>query len=284
MQDTGTRLSVLALALMLALPTATGCSPAPEAPTDLSDISRYVMREYDNEDPRVLEGALVNLEAVFDGVDLEGDLRDERTFTPDNLTEEDLAGIETPEGMDPMNLVPVGVVGLSRQPVANHQAFQRQPNQLPAEPSAERYIRTYLAPDDPECFGTDEGCLLLRTENDIRRVNALMRIDFILLKDFRLVDLDGDGPHEGRRAMVGRSWIATNYFGDNGANELRQSYTQDFFIDREDGTTLRYQVLQSETLINGSAIEPGIQQAVVRGSIDDSFGAADDAIDELLDN
>ncbi len=266
---------VLAPALALAL---AGCTPAPEAPTELSDLSRYILAEFDSDDPRVLEGALANLADVFVDVDLEGDLRDERTFVTDKLTVEDLAGIETPPGTDPQNLVPISVVGRSRHPVANHMAFQRQPDQLPAEPSAETYVRAYLAPDDPTCFGVDEDCTLLRTENDIRRVNALMRVDFVLFKDFRLVEVDEEA---GLQGLAARSWLTQSWDGENGSTRLIQSYTEDIFIDLPEGGSLRYQMLQTETDL-GPDVADSLVQAVVRGSIDSSFGAADDAIDELL--
>jgi len=267
-------LAVLALAFALA-----GCSPAPEAPTELSDLSRYILAEFDSDDPRVLEGALANLADVFAATDLEGDLRDERTFIPDKLTAEDLAGIETPPDTDPADLVPVAVVGRSRHPVANHMAFQRQPDQLPAEPSAETYERTYLAPDDPSCFGVEDDCTLLRTQNAIRRVNALMRVDFVLFKDFRLVDVD---PDAGLQGLAARSWLTESWDGESGGTRLIQSYTEDIFIDLPDGGSLRYQMLQTETDL-GPDVADSLVQAIVRGSIDSSFGAADDAIDELLE-
>lgn len=266
----------LALALLL----APGCAPPPEAPTELSDLSRYLYREYDDEDPRVMQAGARNLFDFLQTVDLAADATVDRAFAPENLREEDVADITRPDR--PLeNCLPLGIGGLSRQSIEDHALLMVQPDQTEAEASANYYDRTFPETDDPSCF-VDRTCDRLVTVNDAERQNALLRVQFILFKDFRWVEiLDEDGGHE-RWSIVARSWFEESFEGENGNNALLQSYASDLWFEADDGTVQRYQTLWSESRIAGDP-EENIILGILRSSIDGSFERADDVIDGLLE-
>jgi hypothetical protein len=110
-----------------------------------------------------------------------------------------------------------------------------------------------------------------------------MRVTFVLWKDFRVVDMDGDGLDVGAAGIASRSWLAQSFEGDNGSTTLVQSYSQDFFVDLPDGGSLRYQALHSEADIGGE-VNPATIQSVVSSSIDDQYSEADDALDAFFGN
>lgn len=264
---------------LLAVLLVAGCAPPPEAPEGLSDISRYLIREFDNEDPRVMEAGLANLEAALSVYDLEGP-RADRGFDPDDLTEEDVAAIEHPD-VPVDGCVPVGLAGGSPHDVQWFGRYTEVSDQSPAEPSAASYARTFLAPEDPACF-FEGDCALLNTTNDIRRANIIYTVDFELWKDFRWFDMVVDDEPTGRRALVSRSWLKDSFPGVNGQNTIVQSFTLDVFIGAEGGGTSRYHVLWSEADL-ATPVDESVTQGTVRLSIDQHFDAHDEAITELFD-
>lgn len=264
--------------LLIALLVLCGCAPLPEAPTELNDLSRYLYREHANDDPRVMQVGAANMVDFLSTLDLGGE-RADRSFEPDHLQDEDVADLTRPDR--PLDgCLPVAIGGLSRHAIEDHALLMIQPDQTEAEASATFYDRTFPELDDPSCF-VDRSCDLLVTSNHAERQNALLKVEFVLLKDFRWVEvLDDEGEHE-RQAIISRSWFEQEWWGEEGRNALLQSYATDIWIEADDGTTLRYQTLWSESEISLDVTDDAVR-ATLRLSIDGSFGRADDVIDDLL--
>ncbi len=111
---------VLAAVMLLLLP---GCEEEyfvpPEAPDEIEeihDINAYLLRHFETEEENVLEPALAQLIGLLDEFDLETEYQ-ERCFTPEGLTEEDVAGIDHP-GRDIEDLLSVALVMHSGFPPA----------------------------------------------------------------------------------------------------------------------------------------------------------------------
>ena len=254
--------------------------PSPEAPTEMSDLVRYLFREHGAEDPRVMEEGLGNLSALLDDVDLSADPVD-RSWVPSLLVADDVSGIERPEGRDLETLLSVSLAGSSQFGPADHALLQIQTDQLPTEPTATRYERDITEPSDPTCFASGE-CEFLRTVNDARRENLLMNVDFILFKDLRWsrVGTEEEFGPDRPLAIAARSWFAESFSGDTGNTTLWQSYSIDLWIGDGDGATRRFQTLWSESDIID--VDEDIVRNVLRNSIDDIYAAGDEAIAALL--
>jgi hypothetical protein len=256
---------------------ALACRPPPEAPTGLSDLSRYLLREWGAEDPRVLEAGIENLASELAALDLEGE-RADRSFAPEDLDEADIADMAHPEE-PPEDCVPVGVAGMSQWEIGLHGRLQTEVDQTVAEPSASAYARRFVEPEDPDCF-PDASCAVLITANDVTRSNPLYTVTMELFKDFRWIDVTSGGAPSGRRAMLARAWIAQSWDGEQGASRIVQSYTMDSWIEASDGRTWRWQVLWSESEIPGVEDED-IVAGTIRLHIDDLFEETDEAIGNL---
>lgn len=254
-----------------------GCAPLPEAPTELNELSRYLYREHANDDARVMQRGAANMFDYLATLPLDGE-RADRSFEPENLHDEDVVDIERPDR--PLeNCLPVSIGGLSRHRIEDHALLMTQVDQTAAEASANYYDRSFPELDDPSCF-VDRTCDLLVTSNDAERQNALLKVQFILYKDFRWVEiLDDDGEHV-RWAIVARSWFDQEWYGEEGNNALLQSYASDLWFEADDGGVWRYQTLWSESDVGDT--EDSVVRGILRFSIDGSFGRADDAIDDLL--
>jgi|GEM_PF-673674 len=268
-----------ALVLAALIAHLAGCAPPPEAPTELSDLSRYLYREYNHEDPRVMQAGAANMFDFLSTLDLDGERLD-RSFEPEDLQEEDVFDIDRPDR--PLeNCGPISIGGTSRHGIEAHALLMTQPDQTDAEASATFYDRTFPELSDPSCFVNRE-CDLLVTVNDAERQNALLTVQFTLFKNFRWVEvLDEDGEHD-RWAIVARSWFDREWEGAQGENALLQSYASDLWFEDDDGTVWRYQSLWSESRITPEP-DPNIVLGVLRASIDGSFDRADNAIDALLE-
>lgn len=256
-----------------------GCAPLPEAPTELNELSRYLYREYNHEDPRVMQEGMANMYDFLATLDLATEEKEDRSFVPENLHDEDVVDIVRPDR--PLeDCLPISIGGLSRHRIEDHALLMIQPDQTEAEASANFYDRTFPELADPSCF-LDRTCDLLVTSNHAERQNLLLHVEFILYKNFRWVEvLDDDGEHA-RWAIVARSWFDQEWHGEEGNNSLLQSYATDLWFEADDGGVWRYQTLWSESEIAVEVSDDGVRN-VLRRSIDDSFGQADDVIDELL--
>lgn len=265
---------------LLLLPLLIACGPpSPEAPTELSELVRYLFREHNAEDPRVMEEGLGNLSAILDDIDLEGAAA-ERSWVPEPLEAGDTDDITRPEGRDLDALLGISMAGLSQFPVASHAELQSLTDQTITEPTASHYERAITEPDDPECFASGD-CEFMRTVNDARRENFLMSVDFILFKDFRWshVGTEDEVGDDRPRAFAARSWFEESFPGDGGHTHLWQSYSIDIWLDDGSGRTRRFQTLWSESDIVD--VDEEVVRNVLRNSICDVYEAGDEAIEQL---
>lgn len=256
--------------------SVSACAP-PEAPTELSELSRYMYREWDASDDRVRAAGVVNLEAFLSSVDLGVDKLDDRSWTLSELKPEDVAAIERPDRAleDCFGL---GMGYLSRWPIQDHARLQMEPDQKPSEPTAEFYDRAFTNLDDASCF-PDQDCDRVDTTNELRRKTFLYAFDSTLFKNFRWVPFTTDDGTE-RDAFYSRSWYAKSWESDNGSTTVWQSYSIDVWIDRGDGTSWRFQTLWNETEIAGTTAGESTLSFVQTGT-EDVFDAGDDAIGAL---
>ena len=67
-----------------------GCRPPPEAPSELSELSRYLYANWHNEDPDFVGVGLVSLEDFIATIDLDAQLND-RSWELGAITAEDVA-------------------------------------------------------------------------------------------------------------------------------------------------------------------------------------------------
>jgi hypothetical protein len=262
----------------------TGCAPPPEAPSELDDLSRYLYREWGNDDERVQVAGLLNLEAFLEGVDEGAGLDDgtkiaDRSWALDNLVDDDVASLPSRPDRDLDGMIAMSVARSTPYDVACHAELQVQPDQLPVEKgSATDYTRTFPGRKDGACF-PDASCDELDTSNDVRRANAFMATRFTLLKDFRWFDLvEDDGAT--RRAFYSRSWLPTSFPGEHDGEMMWQSYSIDVWLERPDGSTWRYQVLWSET-DTGEDFPIDWQTAAITNGTDGAMADGDAAIEDL---
>ena len=244
-----------------------GCA-APEAPTEVSELSRFLVREFDNPDPAILEAGATNFAALLDAVDYGGSTAD-RAVTPSSLLDDDVFDVERPPDTNLQDATEVAVFYRSRHSVSAHEAFSVQPDQLPAEPNTQAYERAFL--EGQGCFGTCD-CESLRTWNDITRENMLFSVQFELRKDFRHLETE-----DGRAVLISRAWTEESFPASGGSADLRQSWTLDIWVDGDDGSE-RYRANWAETVF-----DPPIDEDVIRVTTRNGMNSALDRADEALD-
>ncbi|MDP7111919.1 MAG: hypothetical protein QGH45_08140 [Myxococcota bacterium] len=236
------RYSVLASVLALA-----GCREIPEAPTELSELSTYLYRHFDHEDPVYLCMGMDNLRTFFADVDMDRDWQD-LSYEVEQLDQDDVAGIERPEDRSLEDTLPVALVTDSAFTPDQHADVIILEDQTPVEPAApELYDRIFVDPADPACF-PDRGCTVIRALNDIHRENLVVDLRMVTNKDYRWVELGEPG--SGEWGALSRSWLPESSIGDAGAVALYQAYTIDLFLP-VDGGAIRYMAIWSETVITG---------------------------------
>lgn len=259
--------------LVVVLVSVMACAKPPEAPEDLDALTHYLIREWNNEDPAVMEAGVANLMAFLDGVDLDREVSvQDRAWEITSLAEEDVEDIDHP-GRDPSITYGVGVAMASNRPIEDHVSWQLQSDLVEAEPTAVQYDRDWE--DDTElCFG-DRGCPVLLTVNEIERQNLLMSLAFTYHKHFRWVEME-----DGQAGMISRGWITESVEGAQGRSQLWQTYNVEAWLPDGDRTR-RYQVLWAESDIAGAS--DAIQIATVKTSTNGHFLANDEALEALLD-
>ncbi len=252
----------------------TACAPPP-APEELSDLSRYLYQAWDSEDPRVQANGLQNLNTFLQGSGLSPEQGlGERSWTVDLLKPDDVAAIDRPDR--PLSdCIGVSVAFASRWPVGDHAKLQAEVDQLPAEPTAETYVRSF--PEAQAACFPDQSCDVMVTVNDARRANIFIAADFILYKNFRWVPFEDDEGVE-RMGFYSRSWFAESWPGDGGRGTLWQSYSIDVWIEQPDGNAFRYQTLWSETELALAGVTEDIVKGTVTSGTDGAMNAGDNAI------
>lgn len=261
---------LLVPAVLAALSVA--CQPPPKAPEEVSELTRFLFREWSHEDPSVMQDGIDQLDRFLrEEIDFKGDLN-QRSMELGSIKREDLDAVDWPKDQDPAKTIGLAVMRESRWPVGDHARFQAQSEQLAAEPSASKYARRFVEPGTPECFIAGD-CAVLGSENDVTRKNFLMEVDIVLKKHFRWVELS-----DGRRAVVARSWVP-RVFEAKGEGRIAQSYAVDVWIEQEGGRTWRFQALYQHTEF-GFDVDDSTQLTVVAGATDEAFEKGDKAIED----
>ena len=244
----------------------------PEAPTELSDLSAYLFRNFESQEFGVLEVGMGNLSDF-----LVTDLGDAEVVAYQGLviTEEDLAGIERPD-RDPADCQPVAVAKISAHDPDAHSTVMVLADQTPVEPnSPETYDRTFLDPTDPSCW-TGRDCTALDTMNEIVKEHDLgYSIAYGMNKDYRWVEL-GE-PESGVWGILGRSWCAEEAADAVLDIEINQSYSVDAFLPHEGGV-IRYMGLYSENIMLDFKDEQiiGVTQMGIEDMFDETNAYLDD--------
>ena len=251
--------------------TLAGCTRPPEAPAELNELSAYLYRSWGAENEAEREVGLDSLIDFLEGVDLEGALND-RSWELTPLTPDDLWDIRWPEERDPADVLGVAVARQSTWAPDAHAMLQIQEDQLPAEPSANSYVRS-IDISDPTCF-PEQSCEVIFTVNEVTRQNLLISVDFTLYKDFRWVETSR-GP-----AMMGRSYVDQVWVGNGGNNSILQSYSCDIWLPDGNGGAWRYQTLWSESDV---AASDALTIATLKASIDNILETGDEVITEMAE-
>ena len=253
---------------ILLLVSIVGCKPPPEAPEELDDLARYLYREWDAEDPLVMEAGVSSLDSFLAELTLDANIND-RSFQMEPPEEEDLADVGRPEGRNAADMLGVSVAAESRWAVGDHARLQAEEDQLPAEPTAKVYVRTT---QDADCF-LAQTCDVMTTVNEVRRENFLLAVDFTLYKDFRWVMVGEE------RAMVSRSWTDQDWPAENENKGIWQSHSLDVWIPKGE-TTWRWQLIWSESDVGVS--DESLIVGTLKVSTDNIFEKGDQAIGEIF--
>lgn len=251
---------------------STACKAPAEAPTELSDLSQFLYREWPQEDPEFVQVGLENLHVALSDVDLEGNV-DFRSWLATPLTPEDLTEITWPTDRDPADAIGVAVGRKSRWGADDHAMLQVEVDQLPTEPTAVEYVRTFPNGEDPLCF-PDQSCESIYTLSDVRRQNIVMAVSFELHKSFKWVEWGED-----QRAFVARSWFEQSWFGDDGDAKLWQSYSLDVWLEVAPDEVWRYQVTWSESEVGPSSDD--LVHTTIKNSINTILEKNDEVIGVL---
>lgn len=250
---------------------AIACGP-PDAPDDLDALTHFLYREWNNQTPSVMEDGVAKLDTLLNALPLDGGVGG-RSFRVTELTRDDLHDVAWPSDRNPKNAIGSCVARRSKWPIEDNARFIGESDQLDAEPTAKSYVRTFLDPMDPACF-IDGTCPVLLTDNDIKRENTLITVEFTLHKLLRWVPLVTT-----RRAIAARSYIDHEFKGSKSGTSLKQSYSIDVFLGQDDGSTVRYQCSWAETDIN-LAVDEDLQLSVLVSATNDALAATDDAIEK----
>ncbi len=265
---TRTNTSIIAAIGLMSL-ALSGCKRPPEAPAELDELSRYLYREWGNEDPEVISAGLENLRAFLQDVDMDDNVMG-RSWELSPISSDDVSEVPRPADRNPSDTLGVAVTTLSEWPVSDHVMLQIETDQTITEPAAEFYERTFLT--DEVCFVPSE-CEFLETSNDITRNNLVMSVDMTLYKNYRWVSLEsGD-------ALISRSYLDQSWEGSKGKSTIWQSFSIDVWISKGN-ETIRYQTLWSESDVANAS--DSIEIGTVKSSTDNIFDAGDDAIEELF--
>ena len=260
------RLSLAALAL--AALTVSACTPLPEAPTDLGELSLYLFANFDDEDPLVMVSGTVNLLQLLEDFEAEGDLSPDsnahdRSWTVPILEEENWGG--APHWVDtiPWDQLPVALAFRSAYTGDAHAPLVGLADQTPIESeSSAAYDRTFEG--DFDCWEAGD-CDVVETTNTIHRQNQLLDLVYVAYKDFRWVEL----PEDGGAAVVARSWITEQYIDGDGVDTLDFFSNMEVTIPSGDGT-LRYNALWGAVMFDPPMGEVALTN-LVRDGLEEGF-------------
>lgn len=222
---------------------ACGKAPPPANP-EFSDAAVFTLRAFDGSEADLAYALRALEEQTYLGMDVESDRVTDRALTPSRLTDDDIAGLDTPDGVDIADALPVAVAGISAYDVDDNARIPLLVDQTPLEPySPDYYERTFFEQTE-DCW-YDRDCEVLLTWNDLIKKNFLMTVPYDFYKDFKWVDMRLPDPaevppgevavnlDEPRWAYVARSWMTQSAEGENGNTRILQSYTIEVWIPRD---------------------------------------------------
>jgi len=231
---------------------ATGCEEEffvpPDPPEEIEEIhgvNAYLYRNFETTEEGILEPAMAQLSGLLAGFDLDAEYQ-ERCYSPEPLTEEDVAGIDHPD-RDLDDVLTVALVAATAFTPEKNAEGVILTDQRPMEPGApDLYERTFVDPADPSCF-PGHGCLALDTHNQILKDYLLLTLLYDMPKNYRWVEVGEVG--SGQWALLARAWIEREYETDGGSIQLNQSFTMDMFFPGDAGG-VRYQTMWVEMTID----------------------------------
>lgn len=242
-----------------------GCKKTVEAPTSLSDLSRYLFREFES-DPEPVALGLENLRSSFRQL---GTATDGYWLEP--LVEEDVNGLERPP-RDLSDMTSLGVLKDSPWPVEDHPLYITLDSLVGLSTAAESYDRVFTNTQDPSCF-LDQSCEYLRTENYVHRKNFFIDMTYFFYKDFRWVTEEN-----GEAAILSRSWMTESHSGDGGKNNMWQMFEIEAWLENGD-QTLRLYVGYQEGEYAG--VSDDMARGIVQNGIHSSIEAYDGYIEDF---
>lgn len=260
--------------LLFLLPAlCAACSPAPEAPADLSDLSLYLFSSFLEEDDVVLAG-LENLSDILHGdFDFEADWED-RQLRQAPLTEGYIGGATRTDAYDPDLQKRVSLAYRSRHPISDHVEATLRPNQEPMEPSATTHDRTFRS--DEGCWG-EGACGAVDTINAIVKTNVLYTVPYDATKYFRRFTLT-----DGRDALLARVDQPEIGYSDNGTTTIDQNFAIDAYVEDEADASqcLRIMFVWTSLTINGDTLQDVNIDGILTPGIEDTMAAHDTWHDE----
>ncbi len=207
------------------------CTDIPEAPTEMSELASFTFREFEHEEPGVMEQAVLNMDVLLDALDLASEPED-RTFELVPLTAEDVADVPHPD-RDLTVVQGMGLAAISDFPVEAHPAYMVLSDLTEISRSAVVYDRTFDVAD-ASCF-VDRDCEAIHTDNHVSREAFVFRMEYDFRKDYHWVEL----VDRGEWAIVSRGWMSQSAHDEEGNNHIWQSFEIEFWIP-EDQRTRRY--------------------------------------------
>ncbi len=263
-------MKALILAVLL---LASACTPAPEAPGDLADLSLFLYAEFQEDDASLVAG-LENLSDILaSDFDYAADWSERQVKQP-ALTEEFLGGAPTTAAFDPALQKTVALAYRSRHPVQTHALGALDADQEPREPSASTHDRTFLT--DPGCW-RDGSCDALDTMNFIVKSNILYTVPYDATKNFRRFTLS-----DGRDVMVARVDQPEIGYAEVGQTSIDQNYALDAWIeDPADPTAcLRIEFIWTAVTINGDTLQEVNIDGIISEGVENMYAAHDAWFDE----
>jgi hypothetical protein len=203
-----------------------GCKKEkPLAPTEMTDIVRYMFDNF--EDEEALGAAIDNLDPWLQANATSEDAMDGYRLDP--LTSDDTDSVATPNGTSLGDLLGAAGGNESAYGLAAQAEHIIDTDQVWANDKYDIYSRRFVGEVGPSDFKKREG--VLRTVNDVTTTSFTVTIPYKLYKDYRWVETEG-----GLTGIVARSWIEEEGCNDGGNNCLRQSFSVDHFHGDGNGT------------------------------------------------